>query len=49
MTITEGLLTALLVGQSAAWIAIDFRRFCKNFDHWADRSAAPAHNFEDFS
>lgn len=49
MTITEGLLAALLVGQSAAWFAIDFRRFCRNFDHWADRPAVLANNFEDFS
>lgn len=48
MTITEGLLAALLVGQSAAWIAIDFRRFCKNFVHWADRPTPPANTFEDF-
>ncbi len=27
MTITEGLLTALLVGQSIAWLITDYRRF----------------------
>lgn len=27
MTITEGLLAALLVGQSIAWLVTDYRRF----------------------
>ena len=49
MTTTELILASLIVIQSGTWIAIDFRRFCKNFDNWADRPAAPANNFEDFS
>ncbi|BDQ21105.1 hypothetical protein RQN9TF_17975 [Rhodococcus qingshengii] len=37
MTITELVLASLLVVQSAAWVATDFRRFCRDSDRWADR------------
>lgn len=37
MTITECILSTLLIMQSALWISVDFRRFCRKFDEWADR------------
>ncbi|OFV77054.1 hypothetical protein [Rhodococcus erythropolis] len=38
MTLTEGLLIALLVGQSIAWICTDFRRFDPTGGKEHDRS-----------
>lgn len=37
MTTTELVLATLLVVQSVSWISIDLRRFCRDFDRWADR------------
>lgn len=49
MTTSELVLAVLIVLQSGAWIVVDFRRFCRDFDRWADRPIAPANNFEDLS
>jgi|GEM_PF-7103751 len=37
MTLIELILASLLITQSVAWISVDYRRFSKNFDRWADR------------
>lgn len=37
MSTAELVLAVLLILQSVAWVSVDFGRYCRDFDRWADR------------